>query len=101
MRRYRVEAADPAPEHVRKIEAWWTENRREAETLFTEELAAAFERLAASPSSGVPYRPARQKDVRRLLLKRSRYHVYTVDQKAALVIVRAVWHAARGRGPRL
>ena len=102
MNRYRVEDSARAREQARAVARWWAENRRDAPSLFTDELAAAFERLATLPSSGVPYRSARQKDVRRLLLERSRYHVYySVDEQAARVVVRAIWHAARGRDPRL
>lgn len=40
--------------------------------------------------------------VRRILLHNSRYHVYyTADSDRREVMVRAVWHAARGQGPEL
>ena len=103
MKRYRVEYAARAEAQVVAVSRWWAENRRDSPTLFTEELAAVFEGLLeTSPLSGAPFPASRPRDVRRVLLGRSRYHVYyTVDQDAGRVIVRAVWHAARGRGPRL
>jgi plasmid stabilization system protein ParE len=102
LKRHRVDYAARAEAQVVAVSLWWAENRRDSPTLFTEELAAVFERLETSPLSGAPFPASRPKDVRRVLLGRSRYHVYyTVDEDAGRVIVRAVWHVARGRGPRL
>lgn len=51
---------------------------------------------------GVIYTERRGRTIRRLLLPRSRYHLYfTYDEAADIVEVRAVWHAGRGRGPLL
>ena len=66
-------------------------------TLFLDELAAAVQRLEA----GLPYE-AMEGEIRRILMPRTRYHVYyVIDDAASLVTIRAVWHAARGRGPEL
>jgi plasmid stabilization system protein ParE len=41
-------------------------------------------------------------EVRRMLLPRTQYCVYYfIDETARLVTVLAVWHTARGRGPKL
>ena len=56
--------------------------------------------LADAPNAGSPDRVARLAGTRRLLLRRTGFHVYyTVDSEA--VVVRALWHAVRGRGPKL
>ena len=95
----RVELAPRALAQVRLIDGWWRENRLAAQTLFAEELAHALEQLGRGVLFGVVY-PFPLFEVRRFLLPKSRYHVfYSVD--GALVKVRAVWHASRGKGPPL
>jgi plasmid stabilization system protein ParE len=70
--------------------------------MFMEELAAAVEKLFFAPSTGTPYQGSPLPGVRRVLLPRTRYHVYyTVDAAADLVRVHALWHTARGQGPEL
>jgi plasmid stabilization system protein ParE len=98
----RVELAPRALAHVRQIETWWRANRPAAPTLFSDELIRLFERLAEGTAPGVKYPFGGAFEVRRALLARSRYHVYySLEREEDLVKVRAVWHAARGRGPAL
>ncbi len=95
---YRVVILPSAEAQASAIATWWSEHREEAPGLFTLELSVAGVRLATAPHVGTVWR----KGVRRLLLPRTRYHVYyAVDDGRAVVEVRAVWHASRGRGPRL
>ena len=97
----RVEFAPRALAQVRQIETWWRANRPAAVTLFSDELIRLLERLAEGTAPGVRY-PFGAFEVRRVLLPRSRYHVYySIEREEDLVKVRAVWHAARGRGPAL
>jgi len=100
---FRVVVTDSAEWHLETIQAWWTVNRPDAPLLFVEEIEAAMERISQAPHSGALYPQATVRaEVRRVLLRRSRYHVYyTCDAERGRAIVRAVWHAARGRGPRL
>jgi plasmid stabilization system protein ParE len=96
----RLLVADRANTQIRTIEAWWTEHRDKAPQLFALELAQALEAIGASPNLGKPHRTVAGSEVRRLLLSRCRYHVYfSYDPRADLVLVRAVWHSSRGRGP--
>ena len=70
--------------------------------MFSRELEAAVRLLEISPLIGKPYTEAPVPEVRRLLIGRSRYHVYwEVDAASHAVTVLAVWHARRGQGPRL
>jgi plasmid stabilization system protein ParE len=70
--------------------------------MFALEMAEALELLAETPTLGVYYGHRGGRAIRRLLLPRSRYHVYfTYDEDAGVLEVRAVWHAARGRRPSL
>jgi plasmid stabilization system protein ParE len=66
------------------------------------EFQAAVERLAIQPACGLTYQLSDKPGVRRLLLPRSRYHVYyEVDDANRVVTILAIWHAMRGQGPRL
>jgi plasmid stabilization system protein ParE len=100
--RYRVIVTQRAEDQIRSISAWWRANRLSAPELFNEEFTTAVERLTTSPLSGTPYAVAQPPGIRRVLLRRSGYHVYyTIESHLKLVAVRAVWHAARGHGPGL
>jgi plasmid stabilization system protein ParE len=67
-----------------------------------EELTAAAETLSVSPGTGAPYRHASLSGMRRVLLPRTRYHLYyTVDESEGVVRIHALWHTARGQGPKL
>jgi plasmid stabilization system protein ParE len=93
-----VEFADEAREHAGNIDAWWRANRRAAPDLFTNELDKASLTLAENPALGRRYEP--RPGVRRLLLPRTRYHVYFVEESERVLVV-AIWGANRGRGPDL
>jgi plasmid stabilization system protein ParE len=91
-----------AERHASEMDGWWREHRPGARDLFARELAEARELIAATPTIGVTYRAPSGKLVRRVLLPKTRNHVYfEVDEERDLVIVLAVWGAPRRRGPRL
>ena len=82
------------------IDSWWQENRGASPDLFVEELDRTLHRLGRVPAIGTPHlsRPG----VRKLLLPRSRYHVYyEVHDELREVHVLAVWHTSRGGEPDL
>lgn len=61
-----------------------------------------IERLSENAHLGTRYVWTGSFDVGRVLLPRSKYHVYhSYEAELDLVKVRAIWHAARGRDPRL
>lgn len=103
MTSFRIVVTETAERHLETIRAWWTLNRRDAPLLFIEEIEAALERISRAPLSGALYRRASiGTEVRRILLRRTRYQVYyTCDPESGSAVIRAVWHAARGRTPRL
>lgn len=54
--------------------------------------------LEDCPTLGVVYEL--KPGVRRLLLRRTHYHLYFVEEPARVYVI-AVWNFYRGRGPRL
>jgi plasmid stabilization system protein ParE len=90
-------------EAQRRFEAedeWWRTNR-DAKELFTDEFEQALERLAANPEVGQAYRSTRGKLVQRVLMKKTRCHVYYFHDRANdTVEVYTVWGAHRERGPK-
>lgn len=94
----KVELSAEAQAQAERIDAWWRENRPAAANLFAEELETALRTLAETPAVTLRYAP--RPDVRRLLLRRTRHHLYVIEEPSRVLVV-AVWSAHRGRGPRL
>ena len=98
----KIEFSPDALEQVRTIGNWWNANRTAAPDLFHDELAATLEMLRPVPNSASPYKHRRIQGLRRTLMQRTRYHLYfTYHEDRTLIFVHAIWHAVRGRGPRL
>lgn len=95
-----VETTPVADAQIETINNWWTANRPAAPALFAQELATCFDLLSVQPGLGRSYRRAATNNVRRLLLRTSRYHVYYISEPERVLIL-AVWHARRGVGPDL
>jgi hypothetical protein len=91
---YRVQLTSEARRQLVEIGEWWMENRRKAPDLVLRELARATSLLSVTPRAGKAYRRSTSASYRRLLLRRSRFHVY-------YVIDEAIWNAVRGHGPEL
>lgn len=89
-----------ARRNVATVSEWWIANRPNSPAAFVDELDTALALVAAMPQSGSIYPTGRRREVRRVLLACSGYHVYYAATDDA-VIIRAVWHVARGRGPAL
>jgi plasmid stabilization system protein ParE len=98
----RLQIAPRAETQIRRVAEWWRDNREVVPELFSLELAHLLEALTRTPSIGTVYATRRGVVIRRILLPRTRYHVYfSYDAEADFVAVRAVWHASRGAGPEL
>lgn len=95
-----VRTTPEADAQIRQIDNWWRKNRLAAPDLFLDELNESFELIAGAPQIGRLYRPSPVRHVRRLLLKRTRYHLYYVTMPDEVRVL-AVWHAQRGVGPPL
>ena len=88
-----------ADAQILAIDSWWREHRDKAPDLFEQELSLAFRTLAAAPGVGKRY-PHPGGEVRRVLLRSTRHHVYYVEQDDRVVVL-AVWGAIKGSGPDL
>ena len=89
-----------AREQIRIVDAWWRENRAAAPDLFVDELAVVLALLTALPLVGKRYPHPTVPGVRRLLLRKTRYHLYYC-MVAETVLVLSIWSAVRGTGPDL
>jgi plasmid stabilization system protein ParE len=99
---FRVELSPQARAQVADINLWWAENRPAAPTLVAAEFETAIQRLSSSPESGRCHAQGKQVQVRKILMPRSRYHLYyEVDPPNRLVTILAVWHVSRGQRPEL
>jgi plasmid stabilization system protein ParE len=68
-----------APRFLREAErsaSWWRKNRPAARLLFDEELRAALDQIRSAPALGSAYLAMAGHEHRRVLMPRTRYHVY-------------------------
>jgi plasmid stabilization system protein ParE len=97
-----VYTTDEADAMIATASDWWAANRPKAPGLLLDELGAAKERLERFPEAGRIMRRRGFPGLRRVILPRTRYHVYyRYFPERDEVWVVAVWAAVRGRGPRL
>ena len=97
-----LRVAPRAEEQIRRVSGWWRKNRPAAPELFAHELADLLEALVATPTLGAEYAVRRGVTIRRLLLPRSRYHVYfSYDASDDVVDLRAVWGTLRAAEVRI
>lgn len=94
----RVRITDRAAAQIDKAQRWWLANRPLARTALRDDLDAALDLISAQPEIGTKYRGATLSDVRRLHLGRIGYFVYYRVGGDELVVL-ALWHSTRGRGP--
>lgn len=98
----KVRIAGPAREQARAIDRWWRANRPAAPKLFAQEVAEARRLLSSTPDMGSPYVDRQGVLVRRVLLRKTRNHVYyEIDHANGVVMIIAVWGAPKGEGPTL
>ncbi len=97
-----VQVTAEARRQLLEIDEWWTANRPEAPDLILREFSRALALLAVTPTAGKVYVAQTSAEFRRLLLRRSGFHVYyVVDAAARVVLIAAIWNGARGHGPPL
>ncbi len=84
---------------ILELDAWWREHRDKAPDLFEQELSVAFRTIASSPEAGKRYKHS-DADVRRILMRATRNHVYYLERDDHVLVV-AVWGAVKRSGPDL
>jgi plasmid stabilization system protein ParE len=89
-----------ATREIEEVDEWWRANRPSAPDLFITELERMLAAVAMMPTLGTPARSQRAQGVHRILLRKTRYHVYYRTRGDTLEVL-AVWHAVRGAGPGL
>jgi plasmid stabilization system protein ParE len=94
-----VRTTPEAERHILALDAWWREHRQKAPDLFEQELAVAFRTISSAPLAGKRYSHP-DEEVRRVLMRTTRNHVYYVDRNDHVLVV-AVWSAVKGAGPDL
>ena len=91
-----VVIVDAAEEQLREIIEWWTANREASPLLVMQEFNRCVSLLEASPDVGVRFHRSRVPGVRRLIMRRTKHHVYTLhDEPNNVVYVLAVWGAPK------
>jgi hypothetical protein len=98
----RVRFTPEAINSAREKHAWWIEHRQEAPRLFADELSAVIARLRAGDDHArrlFAVRAGRQ--VWRLLMPRTKLHVYYRFDLAGDVEILLLWNATAGSLPPL
>jgi len=96
----RVRLTPRALVEIERKRTWWRQQRPAAASLFEDELYARVEQALVDPNLGSIYKEEGGGAIRRLLLSRTRNHVYYAVDGDELVVL-SVWGAARRRGPAL
>ena len=92
---------DEAQERFEAEDRWWREHR-DAKELFVTEFEEVLRQVASTPGIGQRYRRARGKLIQRVLMKKTRCHVYYFRDTARDVVeIHSIWGARRRRGPAL
>lgn len=99
MKPRRIRFTTTALQHVRREKSWWVKNRTHTE-IFVTEFEDTLRVLARLPGSGTPYSQAGVAGLRRIYLRKVSCHIYYTFNEDD-VVVRALWGAFRGRGPRM
>jgi plasmid stabilization system protein ParE len=92
---------DEAQKRFQAEDGWWREHR-DAKELFLTEFQEVVRQLAVTPTIGQRYRRARGKLIQRVLMPKTRCHVYYFhDLNRDIVEIHSIWGARRGRRPSL
>jgi plasmid stabilization system protein ParE len=97
----KVVLLDEAQRRFEAEDRWWR-NNRDAKELVLTEFQEALRQLSTTPGIGQRYRRARGKLIQRVLMKKTRCHVYYFyDEERDLIEIHSMWGARRRRRPAL
>lgn len=98
----RVRFSPEAILSVREKRAWWAQHRDKAPHLFVEELAAVVAKLREGADRERQQYAARAgRIVWRIVMPKTRHHVYYRHDRAGDIEILTVWNAVAASGPRL
>jgi plasmid stabilization system protein ParE len=81
-------------------ERWISEHGYDVDNPLLDEVPEAVALLRAAPELGVSYQhQSFRRGIRRLLLRSGWHLYYSFDASRSLIVIVAVWFAARGAGP--
>lgn len=93
---------DFAEQQLHEIVEWWKAHREASPVLVLEELERCLSLLESSPDVGARFHRSRIPSVRRLLMRRTKHHLYYLhDERNAVVYVIAIWGAPKVGPPLL
>ena len=91
---------DAAEEQLDEIVEWWRTHREASPTLVMDEFERCVSLLESSPDAGARFHRSRVPGVRRLVMRRTKHHVYYLhDEPNAVVYILAVWGAPKAGYP--
>lgn len=98
----KVKFTPRAEMRVQKAHAWWRKNRPDTSELLADELTQAVRDLETVPYLGTPRPTERRPLLKRLLLEKTKCHLYfEIDEQKDEIRILMVWGAPRGREPKL
>lgn len=84
-----------------RIDERWRQNADDP-GVFAREFLEAIELLETSPGPGAPFPTAKHPSLKRLLLRKSRCHVYfEVDDATQTIQILHIWDGRRERAPKI
>ena len=84
-----------------RIDAWWSKHGDDPK-LYARELLIAIGHLETVAEPGTPWPTARRPRLRRLLLTRSKCHLYfEIDEARQVIKLLTIWDGRRERPPTL
>jgi plasmid stabilization system protein ParE len=91
---------DAAEEQLDEIVEWWRTHREASPALVMDEFERCVSLLESSPDAGARFHRSRVPGVRRLVMRRTKHHVYYLhDESNAVVYILAVWGAPKAGYP--
>jgi len=96
----RLRLAPRALSEAKRKKTWWQKNRQSSPDLFEEEFNVIVRSIQSAPGAGAIYPSRFDIVIRRVLMTKTKNHVYFTATDTEVVIL-SVWGAARERGPKL
>ena len=82
-----------------RIDEWWSAHGDDPK-LYARELLIAIGHLETVAEPGTPWPTARRPRIRRLLLPKSKCHLYfEIDEARQVIKLLTIWDGRRGRSP--